>query len=65
MIRCKQKYCKHCIKPVFDLGGNFAWGYCKVSKFIILQSDGRATIKYDIQPLYCDSYCERQREINY
>lgn len=65
MIRCQQKLCKNCIKPIFDKDGNFMWGFCKVSKHIILISDMEETSEYDIQPLYCQEYKQRTRKIKY
>lgn len=63
MIRCEQKYCKNCIKPCFSLDGNFIYGHCKASKCLILKSDKNKLL--DIQPLYCQEYQERKREISY
>jgi len=65
MIRCEQKYCKNCVKPVFSLDGGFVYGFCKFSRYLILQSDNYSTRKYDVQPLYCDCYKERTRKIKY
>ena len=66
MIRCKQKYCKYCIKPVFDLGANFAWGYCCVSKHIILDTLKKdETKKWETQIFLCDCYTPRRRKIKY
>lgn len=65
MIRCQQKYCKNCVKPTFDLSKNFIWGYCKISRHLVLLSDQEETSKYDIQPLYCQEYQPRTRKIKY
>lgn len=65
MLRCQQKYCKNCIKPYFDLSGNFVFGHCKKSKYLILISDKEETQKYDIQPLYCEEYRPREQKIKY
>lgn len=62
---CKQKYCKHCIKPVFDLSGKFVYGKCKMSKYVILDSDQDGVSNYDVQPLYCYEYTPRQKDIKY
>lgn len=63
MIRCEQKHCKNCINPCFDLNGNFVWGSCKASKYLILKSDKNKLL--DVQPLYCYEYRPRKRKINY
>lgn len=63
MIGCKQKYCKNCIKPVFDEHGRFQFGHCKVSKTLVL--DCNDTRDYDAQPLYCYRYEKRKRKIKY
>ena len=63
MIRCEQKYCKNCIKPYFSLDDKFIYGYCKVSKYLILKSDKNKLL--DVQPLYCQKYQERKRGISY
>lgn len=65
MIRCQQKYCKNCVKPTFGLDGKFIYGACKVSKYLILESDKEDTKLYDIQPLYCNEYIPRERKIKY
>lgn len=65
MLRCQQKYCKNCIKPYFDLSGNFVFGACKITKHLILMSDKEETINYDVQPLYCNEYVPRVRKLNY
>lgn len=65
MIRCQQKCCKNCIKLYFDLSGNFAFGHCKKSKYLILISDKEETINYDVQPLYCNEYVPRVRKLKY
>lgn len=65
MLRCQQKYCKNCIKPYFDLSGNFVFGACKITKHLILMSDKEETQNWDVQPLYCNEYRPRERKINY
>lgn len=63
MIRCEQKFCKNCVKPYFGLDGKFVFGFCKISKHLILKSDKNKLL--DIQPLYCDEYNPRKRKIYY
>ncbi|DAB04775.1 TPA: hypothetical protein CPT89_01205 [Candidatus Gastranaerophilales bacterium HUM_11] len=65
MIACQQKYCKHCIKPRFDSEGKFRFGWCKISKTLVLHSDKEGTMKLDVQPLYCYRYEPRKRKIKY
>ena len=61
---CSQKYCKYCVKPVFNKDGAFISGYCKRSRYLYLDSVDSQK-HYDIQPLYCSDYTPRQRKIKY
>lgn len=65
MIRCQQKYCKNCVKPTFDLSRNFVWGYCKVSRHLVLLHKPSENYEYGVHPLYCQEYLPRKRKIKY
>lgn len=67
MIMCEQKYCKHCIKPNFDLCGKFIYGYCKNSKYLKLEvyKEPKNYINYCCMPLYCSIFEPRKKKINY
>jgi hypothetical protein len=65
MVGCQQKYCKHCVHPVLDENGKFMYGYCKISKHLVLRCDPEESENYDVLPLYCEEYTYRERKIDY
>lgn len=64
-MKCKQKFCKFCVKPYFSLDRKFINGNCSMQKYVILDSYKEEAKKYEIQPLYCNCYRPRKRKINY
>lgn len=67
MLSCMQKFCKHCVKPYFNINGKFLFGQCKKSRNLILySSNAEETKEYSSrQPLYCAEYEKRKRPIKY
>lgn len=64
---CEQKYCKNCVKPIFnDKDNKFLRGRCKISRYVVLESNCDEAKELTLsQPLYCKYYIKRKRRINY
>ena len=64
---CEQKYCKNCVKPIFnDKDNKFLRGRCKISRHVVMETNYNEETKHLLSmPLLCKYYVKRNRRINY